>query len=429
MSCSKLCHTLENGPFYEIRKMLNCLRWLAPERHIRRTAEVFNAYIGIEAEMSARRVYLDNSATTAVAPEVLAAMMPYLTAEYGNPSSIHFMGGEAAKGVRIARKQVADSLGCLPSEITFTSGGTESDNLALLGVMTAVSSKDGGRRRIVTSAIEHDAILETCSELKRRGLDVTVVGVDRDGIVDPSELDGVMGDDVAMVSVMAANNVVGTIEDIRELSKVAREHGALFHTDAVQGYTKMDIDVRRDGIDLLSLSGHKIHAPKGIGALFVKSGTPITPIQFGGGQESGLRSSTENVPGIVGLGKAAESAMSTMKDDVRMMTELRDEIIDDTLKIPGAHLNGPSGGRRLCNNAHFRFDGKKGTDLVIGLSGMGIAVSAASACSAGSSEPSYVLTALGLTPSECLSGLRVSLSKYNDAEDVAYLREMLPKLM
>lgn len=373
--------------------------------------------------MSAKKVYFDNSATTRVAPEVLDAMMPFLTTEYGNPSSIHFMGDASAAALRTARKQVADTLGCLPSEITFTSGGTESDNLALIGAMTAC--EDPERKRIVTTAIEHEAVLEACEELKRRGYEMTVVGVDSDGYLDPSVLDGAMGDDVAIVSVMAANNVVGTIEDIGELSKVAHEHGALFHTDAVQGYTKMKIDVVRDGIDMLSLSGHKIHAPKGVGALYVKSKTPILPINFGGGQERGLRSSTENVPGIVGLGKAAESAFSTMDEDIRMMTKLRDEIIDDMLRIDGAHLNGPTGERRLCNNTHFRFDGSKGMDMVIKLSGKGIAVSAASACSAGSSEPSYVLTSLGLSPEQCMSALRISLSRYNTEEDVAYLREVM----
>lgn len=372
-----------------------------------------------------RKVYFDNSATTMVAPEVLEAMMPFLTGEYGNPSSIHFMGDAAAKGMRIARKQVADSLGCLPSEITFTSGGTESDNLALIGVMKR-SIRDGGkRRRIVTTAIEHEAVLEACEELRLRGCEVTVLPVDSDGYLDPSVLDDAMSDDVAIVSVMAANNVVGTIEDISELSKVAHEHGALFHTDAVQGYTKMKIDVKKDGIDLLALSGHKIHAPKGIGALYVRTNVPISPINYGGGQERGLRSSTENVPGIIGLGKAAELAMSTMDEDIRTMTKLRDEIIDDMLRIKGAHLNGPTGDRRLCNNTHFRFDGSKGLDTVIRLSKEGIAASAASACSAGSTEPSYVLLALGLTPEECTSALRISLSRYNTEDDVRYLREVM----
>ena len=376
--------------------------------------------------MTTRRVYFDNSATTRMAPEVLESMMPFLTDEYGNPSSVHYMGSAAAAALRKARKQVADSLGCLPSEITFTSGGTESDNLALIG--TAMACKDPSRKRIVTTAIEHEAVLEACEELKRRGFEITILGVDNEGYLDPSVLDDAMGDDVCIASVMAANNVVGTIEDISELSKVAYEHGALFHTDAVQGYTKMKIDVKKDGIDMLALSGHKIHAPKGIGALYVKNGTPIVPINFGGGQERGLRSSTENVPGIVGLGTAAELAMSTMDEDIRKMTKLRDEIIDDMLKIDGAHLNGPTGKRRLCNNTHFRFDGGRGLDTVIKLSKEGIAVSAASACSAGSTEPSYVLTSLGLSPEQCMSALRISLSRYNTEDDVRYLAEVMRRI-
>ena len=377
--------------------------------------------------MTSKRVYLDNSATTRIAPEVLEEMMPFLTEEYGNPSSIHFMGDAAAKGLRIARKRVADSLGCLPSEITFTSGGTESDNLALIGVMTAPG--DEKRKRIVTTVIEHEAVLEACHELETRGYELTVLKVDKEGYLDPSVLDDAMGDDVRLVSVMAANNVVGTIQNIKELAKVSHEHGAYFHTDAVQGYTKMKIDTKKDGIDLLSLSGHKVHAPKGIGAIYIKTGIPVHPIGFGGGQERGLRSSTENVPGIVGLGKAAELAMSTMDEDIAMMTKLRDEIIENTLSIKGAHLNGPTGARRLCNNAHFRFDDiEKGTDTVIRLSKKGIAVSAASACSAGSSEPSYVLSALGLSPGECLSALRISLSRYNTEDDVKYLKEVMTEL-
>lgn len=378
--------------------------------------------------MSVGKAYFDNSATTAMAPEVLESMMPFLTEEYGNPSSIHFYGDASAKALRRARKQVADSLGSLPSEIVFTSGGTESDNLALIGAMTgAVDRKERGR--IVTSAIEHPAILETCAELERRGFTTTVIGVDRDGFVDIDALEGAMGDDVGLVSVMAANNVVGTIQDIRTLSGIAHEHGALFHTDAVQGYTKMDIDVRRDHIDMLSISGHKIHGPKGTGAAYIRTGIPMRPTLFGGGQESGLRSSTENVPGIVGLGKAAEIAMSTMEADIRHMTELRDEIIEDTLSLPGAHLNGPTE-HRLCNNAHFRFDGGvKGMDLVLALSMGGVAASAASACSAGTSEPSHVLTAMGLSPEQSISALRISLSRYNTEEDVALLRKVLAQIV
>lgn len=369
--------------------------------------------------MSPGMAYFDNAATTMTLPEVAEEMRPYFTEMYGNPSSLHEMGAEAAAAVRTARKRMADAFGCYPSEVFFTAGGTEADNMAILGTLP-----EGGGR-VVTSAIEHSAVLETCGEVRRRGGSSTIVPVDREGFIDLSALDSAMGDDVYLVSVMAANNVIGTIEDIRECARIAHEHGALFHTDAVQGFTKMDIDVRRDGIDMLSVSGHKIHGPKGIGALYVKTGTPIRPIVFGGGQESGLRSSTENVPGIVGIGKAAEIAMSNMGRDMRRMTEVRDRIIDSVLDLPGAGLNGP-GSRRLCNNAHFRFDGVRGNSLVLALSRKGVAASTASACSAGDTEPSHVLSAIGLSPAESLSALRVTISHMTTDREVDLLLDALP---
>lgn len=367
-----------------------------------------------------RQIYFDNAATTQVIPEVLEEILPYFSESYGNPSSLHELGAEAAAGMRIARERVAKTLNCYPSEITFTSGGTESDNIALMGVVGK-----RGRDRIVTSAIEHSAIIETCSHARSTGYKATIIPVDREGFIDMSALDSAMGDDVAVLSVMAANNVIGTLQDLRELSKIAHEHGALFHTDAVQAYTKVDIDIKRDGIDMLSLSGHKVHAPKGTGALFVRDGTEISPIMFGGGQERGLRSSTENVPAIVGLGKAAEFLMANFEDDVSRMTRLRDRIIDTVLEIDGSALNGPRK-NRLCNNTHFRFEGVRGQDLVLKLSRMGIAASTASACSASDNEPSHVLSAIGLNATQALSSLRVTLSGLNTDEDVDKLAEILP---
>ena len=364
--------------------------------------------------------YFDNAATTQVIPEVLDEITPYFCERYGNPSSLHELGSQAAEGMRIARGRVAKALNCYPSEITFTSGGTESDNIALMGVVGK-----RGRDRIVTSAIEHSAIIETCDHAKKVGYKATIVPVDREGFIDMAALDSAMGDDVAVLSVMTANNVIGTLQDLRELSKIAHEHGALFHTDAVQGFTKVDIDVRRDGIDMLSLSGHKVHAPKGTGALYVKSGTDISPIMFGGGQERGLRSSTENVPAIVGLGKASEILMANFDRDVGHMARLRDRIIDSVLEIEGSALNGARHDR-LCNNTHFRFDGIKGQDLVLKLSRKGIAASTASACSASDNEPSHVLSAIGLTPTQALSSLRLTLSGLNTDEDVDRLLEVLP---
>lgn len=373
--------------------------------------------------MVSKRVYLDNSATTAMAPEVLSAMTPYLLSKYGNPSSIHFMGEEASAAVRKARGQVASSLNCYPSEITFTSGGTESDNLAILGAMPGT-----GRRKIVTTAIEHSAVLEACAELERRGFEAVVVGVDGDGLLRMDDLSDAIDEDVGVVSVMAANNVIGTVQDIREAAKIAHEHGALFHTDAVQAYGKMPLDVKADGIDLLSASGHKVHGPKGTGFLYHKSGIKLTPQIFGGGQEAGLRSSTENVPGIVGMGAASDLAVSSMKKDIAAMTKIREEIIEGVLTIGGAYLNG-SRARRICNNAHFGFEGVTGKDVVLRLSDKGIAVSAESACSAGSSEPSHVLTAIGRTPPEAMSALRITTSRYTTEKDAEALLEVLPDII
>ena len=367
--------------------------------------------------------YFDNAATTQVIPEVFEEIRPYYCERYGNPSSIHELGSEAAAGMRTARERVAKALGCYPSEITFTSGGTESDNIALLGTVGK-----RGRDRIVTSAIEHSAIIETCDQVRRIGCKATIIPVDKEGFIDMSALDDAMGDDVAVLSVMTANNVIGTLQDIRELAKIAHEHGALFHTDAVQAYTKVDIDVKRDGIDMLSLSGHKIHAPKGTGALFVKGGTEISPIMFGGGQERGLRSSTENVPAIVGLGKASEVLMANFDRDVKHMTRLRDRMIDSILEIEGSGLNGPRK-NRLCNNTHFRFEGVKGMDVVLKLSRKGIMASTASACSASDNEPSHVLSAIGLNADQALSSLRLTLSGLNTDEDVDRLLSVLPGIV
>jgi len=365
-------------------------------------------------------VYLDNSSTTAVAKEVLDEMLPFFSDDYGNPSSIHSMGDKAAKAISSARKRISLSLNCRPSEILFTSGGTESDDLALIGTVA-----NTGRKKIITSSVEHSAVLETCQHLRSSGYEVRILPVDSDGRVSTDDLADAIDEDTALVSVMTANNVIGTIQPIRELAKIAKDHGSLFHTDAVQAFTKTDIDVVRDGVDMLSISGHKIHGPKGVGALYVRNGVKISPIMFGGGQERGIRSSTENVPGIVGLGKAAELAVSTMNDDVKRMEKMRNTIIDETLRIRDSYLNGPREGR-ICSNAHFGFRGVKGNDLVLALNKMDIMVSAASACSAGSTEPSHVMTAIGRTPEEAMSSLRISLSRYTSAEDTDHLLASLP---
>ena len=371
----------------------------------------------------AKIAYFDNGGTTIIAEKVLEEMMPFFREHYGNPSSIHSMGDAAMKAVSAARKRVSSALNCRPSEIIFTSGGTEADNLALLGALPQT-----GKKKVITSAVEHSAVLEPCARLKRLGYDVVVLPADHEGRVTADVLRKHIDSDTALVSIMTANNVIGTIQPIAELAETAHEHNALFHTDAVQAFTKTDIDVVRDGIDMLSLSGHKIHGPKGIGALYVRNGVKLEPMMLGGGQENGMRSSTENVPGMVGLGKAAELAVQTMDEDVKRMTAMRDTIIDGILKIPGSYLNGPND-MRICSNAHFGFDGVKGSDLVLKLSKMNIMASTASACSAGSTEPSHVMTAIGRTPQEALSSLRISLSRYTTKDETDLLLESLPKAL
>jgi cysteine desulfurase len=368
-----------------------------------------------------RFAYFDNGSTTAVAKEVIDEMLPYFAQEYGNPSSIHSMGDAAAKAVSNARKRTASAMGCRPSETVFTSSGTEADNLAILG-----AAAGSGKKKVITSAIEHSAVLEACARLKDMGYAVTVIPVSGEGLVDVDEIAKAIDGDTVLVSVMAANNVIGTIQPVAEIAKVAHERGALFHTDAVQAFTKTDIDVKRDLIDLMSISGHKIHGPKGIGALYVRNGVKISPTMLGGGQEGGRRSSTETVPGMVGLGKAAESAAAAMKGDVERMGRMRDAIIDETLGIKGSYLNG-SIDKRLCSNAHFGFAGVRGNDLVLALSKMGVCVSAASACSAGSTEPSHVMTAIGRSAAEAMSSLRISLSRYTTQDEVDLLLDSLPK--
>ncbi|NLL94354.1 MAG: cysteine desulfurase [Thermoplasmatales archaeon] len=367
-----------------------------------------------------RRAYFDNGATTALDPAVLERMMPYLAAEYGNPGSMHYLGDAAAAGVRTARKEVADTLGCLPSEIVFTSGGTESDNLAVIGAMVA-----SGKRRAVTCAVEHSAVLESFAELRRRGFETTVLGVDGEGRVSAGDLEAAMGPDVGLVSIMTANNEIGTVMDIRGLAEVAHSHGALFHTDAVQAYTKAALGKDDQGFDLLSLSAHKIHGPKGVGALFVRSGTPMAPTMFGGGQENGLRSSTENVPGIVGLGAAAATGHAAMGRVVPKIGKMRKRIIEGIREIPGSTMNGPADG--ICNIVNFSFEGVSGKDLVIALSNEGIAASAAAACSAGSSDPSHVVMAISGDVRRAMGALRVSLSKFTTDADVDFLLETLPE--
>jgi len=370
-----------------------------------------------------KRVYLDHSATTAVLPEVADAMKPYFLKDFGNASSLHSFGREARTAVEKSRASVAATLRCDPAEVVFTSSGTEADNLAVTGVATYKGRSKG---HIITTSIEHHAVLEPCEHLRKRGFDLTLIPVSRDGIVDAGDVERAIRDDTALISVMMANNEIGTIQPYKEIGRIASAHGVPFHTDAVQAIGKLPIDVRADHIDLLSLSGHKFHGPKGVGALYVRKGTEIDPIIRGGGQERGLRSSTENVPGIVGLGMAAEIARRDRERTCDVMKRLRDKLIRDVPGlVPRSYLNGhPT--KRLVNNTHFRFDFIEGEGLILQLDMKGIAASTGSACSTGSVDPSPVLLALGLTHEQAHGSLRLTLGRDNTEEEIEYLLEVLP---
>ena len=373
-----------------------------------------------------RRVYFDHSATTHVLKEVYDAMTPYFLERFGNPSSIHSYGREAKVALEDARKKVAELISADPAEIVFTSGGTESDNLAIKGTAMYKGKMKG---HIITTTIEHHAILEPCEFLKRFGFEVTHIPVSSEGLVDVGQIESAIKNDTVLITVMAANNEIGTIQPIREIGKLARSKGIPFHTDAVQAIGKMPVDVKADNIDMLSLSAHKFHGPKGVGALYVRKGTKLEPILQGGGQERGLRSSTVNVAGAIGLGKAAEIAKRDMEMTCQKMMRLRDKMFKAVPElVPHSYVNGHRT-TRLVNNAHFRFDYIEGEGLILQLDFKGIAASTGSACSTGSLEPSHVLLALGLTHEQAHGSLRVTLGRENTEEEVDYLLEVLPEVV
>lgn len=373
-----------------------------------------------------RRIYFDHGATAPMLHEVVEAMTPYFTDRCGNASSIHSFGREARKAVDEGRESLAKLLNADPSEIVFTSGGTESDNLAIKG--TALHDRRRGGH-IITSVIEHPAVLEPCAYLEGLGFDVTRLPVSGDALIDPEAIRNAIRDDTILISVMMANSEVGTIQPVEEIGRIAGDNGVLFHTDAVQAAGKIPIDLDKLGVDLLSVSSHKMHGPKGIGALFVRKGTGMDPIMHGGGHERGLRSSTENVPGIVGFGKAAEIAGRDMEKVTASVRELRDGIVRRVLEeIPNSYLNGhPT--KRLAGNAHFRFDFIEGEGLILGLDMHGIATSTGSACSTGSLEPSHVLIAMGLRHEQAHGSLRVTLGRENNHEEASYFNEVLPGIV
>ncbi|RLF62224.1 MAG: cysteine desulfurase NifS [Thermoplasmata archaeon] len=372
---------------------------------------------------------MDYAATTPVDEEVLKEMLPYFKEKYGNASSLHSFGREAFDAIEKAREQVAKIINSTPDEIIFTSGGTESDNLAIKGI--AYKNKDKRKKEgphIITCSIEHPAVLETCKHLEKQGFDVEFISVDKYGLVDPGDLEKAISKNTFLVTIMFANNEIGTIQPIEEIGKIAEQHDILFHTDAVQAVGKEHIDVNKLNIDLLSISSHKIYGPKGVGALFVRKGVKPEPVLHGGGHEKGLRSSTYNTPGIVGLGKACELGLKRMEKDREHMKKLRDTLIKNILTIEESYLNGHKT-KRLVNNAHFRFTAIEGESLNLMLDDKGIAASTGSACSSTKLQPSHVLLGIGLKPEETHGSLRLTLGRYNTMDEIEYVSEVLPDIV
>ena len=371
-------------------------------------------------------VYADNAATTRIAPQVLDAMLPYLKEEYGNPSTLYKLGREAKIAIEKAREQVAQVIGAKAEEIFFTGSGTEADNMALRGVLYGPAGK--GKKHLITTKIEHHAILHTAMALEKEGFQVTFLDVDKNGRVDLEELKQAITPDTALVSIMAANNEVGTIQPIEEIGKICREKGVLFHTDAVQAFGHMPLDVNKMNIDLLSLSAHKINGPKGSGALYIRRGLGLCPVIEGGGQERNRRSGTENVAGIVGLGQAAQLAMETMVEESARLKALAKKLTDGVLQIPETILTGDPE-NRLPGACSFAISAIEGESLVLYLDMEGICTSTGSACSTGSLDPSHVLMAIGLSHEVSHGSLRVTLGRFNTEEEVDYIIETLPKVV
>jgi len=374
-----------------------------------------------------KRIYLDHSATTPVDPQVAELMLKYYLEYYGNPSSVHFFGRQVKKALEEARIQVASLIKADPTEITFTSGGTEADNLAIQGAARARASKG---KHLITSAIEHHAVLDTFHYLAKNGYEITVLPVDEEGIVRVDDLRKALRSDTILISIMHANNEVGAIQPIAEIGEIAREKDILFHVDAVQSLGKLPIDVKNMNIDLLTISSHKIYGPKGVGALYVRKGIKISPLIFGGSQERKLRSGTENAPGIIGFGKACELADQRMEEENKRLTRLRDKLMNGIVsKIEKVKINGPIGAKRLPNNVNFSVYYVEGESLLLSLDMLGIAASSGSACTSGSLDPSHVLLEMGLSHEVAHGSLRLSLGNQNTEEDIDFVLEELPKIV
>ena len=371
------------------------------------------------------RVYMDNAGTTAVSPAVLEKMLPYFTECYGNASSIHSTGRDARRALNEARQKVAAALNCKPEEVYFTSGGSESDNWAIKG--TAFANRKKGNH-IITSAIEHHAVLHTCHWLEKQGFEVTYVPVDEFGQVDPKDVEAAITDKTILISIMAANNEIGTLQPIEEIAQVAKAHKVLFHTDAVQAIGAIPIDVKKIGCDMLSLSGHKFHGPKGVGALYIRQGVRLDNFMHGGAQERGKRATTENIPGIVGLAEAITLATTNLEEKSARIAALRDRLIDGLTALPYVRLNGHRT-NRLPNNCNVSVRFVEGEALLLRLDLAGVAASSGSACTSGSLDPSHVLLAIGLPHEIAHGSLRLSLSDTTTQEEVDYVLSVLPGII
>ena len=373
-----------------------------------------------------RFVYADNAATTPVSQTVLNAMLPYYTEKYGNPSSLYAVGREAKKALEEARENVANHLGALPNEIFFTSGGSEADNWAIKGVAHELAKK--GKKHIITSKFEHHAVLHTTEALEKEGFEVTYLEVYENGIVKPEDVEKAIREDTALVTIMYANNEIGTIQPISEIGAICKKHGVLFHTDAVQAVGNVKINVKEENIDLLSLSGHKLHAPKGVGALYVRRDIRLPNLISGGAQERGKRAGTENVAGIVALSVAMDEAYANLDERNARLIRMRDRLIEGASKIERSRLNGDAV-KRLPGNFNMCFEGIEGESLLLKLDFAGICASSGSACTSGSLDPSHVLLAIGLPHEIAHGSLRISFSDQNTEEDVDYILEVLPGIV
>lgn len=375
--------------------------------------------------MEKRFVYADNSATTKVSKKALEAALPYFTEEYGNPSSIYTLGMNAAKAVLKAREQVACALGAKVNEIYFTAGGSESDNWAIRGAAELMAKK--GKKHIITTVFEHHAVLHTCQYLEKQGFEITYIPVDEKGLIKAEQIENAIREDTALVTVMFANNEIGTLMPIAEIGAICKKKGVLFHTDAVQAVGHVDIDVKAMNIDMLSLSGHKIHAPKGVGALYVRTGINLPNLIYGGAQERNKRAGTENVPSIVALGVAITDAVADIPAKNAVILPRREKLIDGILKIPQTRLNGDRD-QRVAGNVNISFRGIEGESLLLMLDMYGIAASSGSACTSGSLDPSHVLLSIGLPHETAHGSLRLSINEDVSDDDVDYILEVLPKI-